>query len=150
MIIYKEEIEQLLPHRDPFLFLDKCEIIEIGIKGIGYRKFLPNEFFFKGHFPEMPIVPGVILVEALAQTAGIVVSKGFLNNKNKSVLFMSVSSAKFRKPVIPNDEINFNVHFLNKIKSVYKFQGEAKKGPDKVCDAVFSAMIMNKDTKEIF
>ena len=87
MILNKEEIKSLIPHREPFLFLDKCEIIEIGIKGIGYRKFLPNEFFFKGHFPEMPIVPGVILVEALAQTAGIVVSKGFLNNKEKTVLF---------------------------------------------------------------
>ena len=149
MIINKDEIKQYLPHREPFLFLDKCEIIEIGIKGIGYRKFLPNEFFFEGHFPQKPIVPGVILIEALAQTAGVVVSKGFLNNENKSVLFMSISSAKFRKPVIPNDEITFNVHFLNSVKSVYKFQGEANNGKVKVCEAVFSAMIINKEYKEI-
>ena len=82
MIINREEITRLLPHREPFLFLDKCEIIEVGLKGIGYRKFLQNEFFFKGHFPEMPIVPGVILIEALAQTAGIVVSKSFSENEN--------------------------------------------------------------------
>ena len=150
MIINIDEIKQYLPHREPFLFLDKCEIIEIGKKGIGYRKFLPNEFFFEGHFPQKPIVPGVILIEALAQTAGVVVSKGFLNNENKSVLFMSISSAKFRKPVIPNDEITFNVHFLNSVKSVYKFQGEAKKGSVKVCDAIFSAMIIKKKTTEIF
>jgi len=150
MIIDKKEIEQLLPHREPFLFLDKCEIVEIGKKGIGYRKFLLNEFFFKGHFPEMPIVPGVILIEALAQTAGAVVAKGFLNNEKKSVLFMSVSSAKFRNPVMPNDEITFNVNFLNKVKSVYKFHGEAKNATVKVCEAVFSAMIINKDSKEIF
>ena len=150
MIIDKKEIEQLLPHREPFLFLDKCEIIEIGIKGIGYRKFLPNEFFFQGHFPKMPIVPGVILVEALAQTAGAVVSKGFLNHEKKSVLFMSVSSAKFRKPVIPNDEITFSVHYLNKVKSVYKFYGEAKNGSVKVCESVFSAMIIDKKSNEIF
>ena len=150
MIINKEEIEQLLPHREPFLFLDECEIIEIGIKGVGYRKFLPNEFFFKGHFPTMPIVPGVILIEALAQTAGVVVSKGFLNHEKKSVLFMSVSSAKFRKPVIPNDGITFNVYILNKVKSVYKFHGEAKKGSVKVCESVFSAMIIDKESKEIF
>jgi len=150
MIINKDEIKQFLPHREPFLFLDKCEIIEIGAKGIGYRKFLPNEFFFEGHFPQKPIVPGVILIEALAQTAGVVVSKGFLNNKNKTVLFMSISSAKFRKPVVPNDEITFNVHFLNSVKSVYKFQGEANNGKVKVCEAVFSAMIINKETKEIF
>ena len=149
MIINKDEIEQLLPHRDPFLFLDRCEIIEIGKKGIGYRKFLPNEFFFKGHFPDHPIVPGVILIEALAQTAGVVVSKGFINNENKSVLFMSVSSAKFRKPVMQNEEVSFNVQFLNSVKSVYKFQGEANNGKVKVCEAVFSAMIINKEYKEI-
>ena len=77
MIINIDEIKNLLPHREPFLFVDKCEITEVGIQGVGYRKFLPNEFFFKGHFPELPIVPGVILIEALAQTAGIVVSKAF-------------------------------------------------------------------------
>ena len=141
MIINKEEITKLLPHREPFLFLDKCEIIEIGKKGVGYKKFLPNEFFFKGHFPEMPIVPGVILIEALAQTAGVVVSKGFANNEKKSVLFMSVTNAKFRKPVVPNDEIFFEVKIMNRVKSFYKFYGEAKKQSEKVCEAVFSAMI---------
>ena len=150
MIINKDEIEQLLPHRDPFLFLDKCEIIEVGKKGIGYRKFLTNEFFFEGHFPQKPIVPGVILIEALAQTAGVVVSKGFLNNEKKSVLFMSISSAKFRKPVTLNDEITFCVNILNRVKSVYKFYGEAKKGSIIVCEAIFSAMIINKAIKEIF
>ena len=109
MILNKEEIEILLPHRSPFLFLDRCQIIEIGIKGIGFRKFLPDEYFFKGHFPEIPIVPGVILIEALAQTAGVVVSKGFEDQKGKSVLFMSVSKAKFRKPVYPEDRVTFNV-----------------------------------------
>ena len=77
MIIELDEIKKLLPHRKPFLFVDKCEIFEIGVKGTGYRKFISDEYFFTGHFPNMPIVPGVILVEALAQTAGIVVSKGF-------------------------------------------------------------------------
>ena len=144
MILNKEEIERLIPQREPFLFLDKCEIIEIGLKGIGYRKFLQNEFFFKGHFPEMPIVPGVILIEALAQTAGIVVSKSFSENEKKSVLFMSLSNAKFRKPVFPNEQVSFNVNFLNKVKSVYKFYGEAKNKSVKVCEAVFSAMIIEK------
>ena len=86
MILTKKEIMYLIPHRDPFLFLDRCEIIEIGYKGIGFRLFTSNEFFFKGHFPTMPIVPGVILIEALAQTSGIVVSVGFENQKEKSVL----------------------------------------------------------------
>ena len=149
MIVKSDEIKNLLPHREPFLFVDKCEIIEVGIKGVGYRKFLPNEFFFKGHFPELPIVPGVILIEALAQTAGIVVSKSFENEKDKAVLFMSVSDAKFRKPVLPNDDISLEVEKLNNVKSVYKFYGLAKNDSTKVCEAKFSAMITNKPSSEI-
>ena len=149
MIVNIDEIKSLLPHREPFLFVDKCEIIEVGIKGVGYRKFLPNEFFFKGHFPKLPIVPGVILIEALAQTAGIVVSKVFDNEKEKSVLFMSVSNAKFRKPVLPNEDISFEVEKLNNVKSVYKFYGLAKNNSTKVCEAKFTAMITNESSSEI-
>ena len=149
MIIGSDEIKNLLPHRQPFLFIDKCEVIEVGAKGVGYRKFLPNEFFFKGHFPKLPIVPGVILIEALAQTAGIVVSKSFENEKDKSVLFLSVSDAKFRKPVLPKDDISFEVELLNNVKSVYKFSGLAKNNSTKVCEAKFSAMITNRASDEI-
>ena len=151
MILNRKEIELILPHRSPFLFLDKCEVIEKGIKGIGYRKFLPNEFFFSGHFPGKPIVPGVILVEALAQTSGIVVAVGFENQKEKSVLFMSISKAKFRKPVFPNEEITLEVNYANKVQSVYKFNGNAfNKKDQKVCEAEFSAMITDKVGEEIF
>ena len=151
MILNKEEIKSLIPHREPFLFLDKCDIIKIGFEGIGYRKFLHNEFFFKGHFPSMPIVPGVVIIEALAQTAGIVVSKLYSDQKNISVLFMSISKAKFRKPVFPNDEISFKVNYVNKVKSVYKFLGIAlNEKAQKVCEAEFSAMITEKLGKEIF
>ena len=97
-----------------------------------------------GHFPGKPIVPGVILVEAMAQTAGIVVSKQYEQYKDKSVLFMSVSKAKFRKPVYPNDKILFKVKFINSVKSVYKFSGIALKDDIKVCEAEFSAMITYK------
>ena len=136
-----EEIKQLLPHRYPFLFLDWCEIIEVGKEGRGFRKFLSEEYFFKGHFPGNPVVPGVILVESLAQTAGVVVSKGFTDQKEGSVLFTSIYKAKFRKPVVPNDEIFFEVKLVSRVKSFYKFYGEAKKQSEKVCEAVFSAMI---------
>ena len=144
MIILLEEIMQLIPHRKPFLFIDKCEIIKSGEEGIGNRIFLEDEYFFKGHFPNMPIVPGVILIESMAQTAGIVISKKYENYKDKSVLFMSVSKAKFRKPVYPNEKISFHVKFLNNVKSVYKFSGEAFKDNIKVCESEFSAMITHK------
>ena len=144
MIIYIDEIMELIPHRKPFLFIDTCEIIKSGEEGIGNRIFLEDEYFFKGHFPNMPIVPGVILIESMAQTAGIVVSKKYENYKDKSVLFMSVSKAKFRKPVYPNEKISFHVKFLNNVKSVYKFSGEAFKDNIKVCESEFSAMITYK------
>ena len=144
MIILLEEIMKLIPHRNPFLFIDTCEIIKSGEEGIGNKIFLEDEYFFKGHFPNMPIVPGVILIESMAQTAGIVVSKKYENYKDKSVLFMSVSKAKFRKPVYPNEKINFHVKILNNVKSVYKFSGEAFRDNIKVCESEFSAMITYK------
>ena len=144
MIIGLDEIMELIPHRKPFLFIDTCEIIKLGEEGIGNRIFLEDEYFFKGHFPNMPIVPGVILIESMAQTAGIVVSKKYEKYEDKSVLFMSVSKAKFRKPVYPNEKINFHVKFLNNVKSVYKFSGEAFKDNIKVCESEFSAMITYK------
>ena len=144
MIIYIDEIMELIPHRKPFLFIDTCEIIKLGEEGIGNRIFLEDEYFFKGHFPNMPIVPGVILIESMAQTAGIVVSKKYEKYEDKSVLFMSVSKAKFRKPVYPNEKINFHVKILNNVKSVYKFSGEAFRDNIKVCESEFSAMITHK------
>ena len=105
-------------------------IININLKQdiTGLIKFPEDSYFFKGHFPELPIVPGVILIEALAQTAGIVVAKTFEKEEDKSVLFMSISDAKFRKPVLPNDKIIFEVSFINSVKNVYKFFGIASKG----------------------
>ena len=141
MIINLQEIKELIPHRDPFLFVDKCEIIEPGKKGISERLFSENEYFFEGHFPSNPIVPGVIIVEAMAQTAGIVVSYQFKDIKDKSVLFMSVSKARFRRPILPNQNIRFEVNFLNNVKDVYKFQGSAFFETTKVAETEFTAMI---------
>ena len=144
MILEIEEIKKLIPHRDPFLFVDTCEIIKPGEQGKSYKLFTENEYFFKGHFPENPIVPGVIIVEAMAQTAGIVVSYNLREFKEKSVLFMSVNKAKFRKPIFPNDKISFEVKFINSVRDVYKFEGTCYKEDIKVSEAEFSAMISYK------
>ena len=141
MIINQEEIKDLIPHRTPFLFVDNCKIIEPGKKGISERYFSENEYFFQGHFPNNPIVPGVIIVEAMAQTAGIVVSHQFKDEKDKSVLFMSVNKARFRKPIVPNQNIRFEVNFLNKVRDVYKFQGKALHENIRVAETEFTAMI---------
>ena len=138
------EIKKLIPHRHPFLFIDECEILEKGKKGVASRVFKDDEYFFHGHFPGNPIVPGVILVEAMAQAAGIIVSESLKEYNEKSVLFMSVNKAKFRKPVIPNDKIIFEVNFINNVKNVYKFFGIASIENIKVSEAEFSAMITYK------
>ena len=139
-----QEIKKLIPHRDPFLFVDTCEIIVPGEHGKSQKLFSENEYFFKGHFPENPIVPGVIIIEAMAQTAGIVVSYKLREFKEKSVLFMSVNKAKFRKPIIPNEIVSFEVKFINSVRNVYKFDGTCYRGDTKVSEAEFSAMITYK------
>ena len=144
MKLNTEEIKKLIPHRDPFLFVDACEIIVPGDHGKSEKLFSTNEYFFKGHFPDNPIVPGVIIVEAMAQTAGIVVSYKLKEYTEKSVLFMSVNKAKFRKPVFPEDDVAFEVKFLNKVRNVYKFYGVCYKDNTKVSEAEFSAMITYK------
>ena len=139
-----DEIKKLIPHRDPFLFVDTCEILTPGEHGKSQKRFKNNEYFFRGHFPDNPIVPGVIIVEAMAQTAGIVVSYKLREFKEKSVLFMSVNKAKFRKPILPNDKVSFEVKFINSVRDVYKFQGTCFKNNTKVSEAEFSAMITYK------
>ena len=144
MKLNTEEIKNLIPHRDPFLFVDTCEIIIPGEHAKSEKLFSANEYFFKGHFPGNPIVPGVIIVEAMAQTAGIVVSYKLKEFKDKSVLFMSVNKAKFRKPIFPDEIVSFEVKFINSVRDVYKFEGTCYKGDVKVSEAEFSAMITYK------
>ena len=144
MKLNTEEIKKLIPHRDPFLFVDTCEIIIPGDHGKSEKLFSTNEYFFKGHFPDNPIVPGVIIIEAMAQTAGIVVSYKLREFKEKSVLFMSVNKAKFRKPIRPDEKVSFEVKFINSVRDVYKFEGICYKGDIKVSEAEFSAMITYK------
>jgi 3-hydroxyacyl-[acyl-carrier-protein] dehydratase len=136
-----DDIKKLIPHRNPFLFIDECTIIDKGRIGESIRTFYDNEYFFEGHFPNNPIVPGVVIVEAMAQTAGVVVSENMLNNRDNSVLFMSINKARFRKPVYPNYKIKFYVEMVNNVKNVYKFMGKAFHNDKLVAESEFSAMI---------
>ena len=139
-----EDIKKLIPHREPFLFIDELSVIEKGKIGESFRTFEETEYFFEGHFPNNPIVPGVVIVEAMAQTAGVVVSEDLINKNDQSVLFMSINKAKFRKPVLPNYKIKFYVELLNNIKNVYKFIGKAYFNDSLVAESEFSAMITSK------
>ena len=144
MILNIDQIKKLIPHRKPFLFIEECKIIQKGKIGESCRVFEETEYFFEGHFPNNPIVPGVVIVEAMAQTAGVVVSENLINTNNQSVLFMSINKAKFRKPVLPNYRIKFYVELINNIKNVYKFMGKAYHNDTLVSESEFSAMITNK------
>ena len=139
-----EDIKKLIPHREPFIFIEEVRVIERGKIGESFRIFEETEYFFEGHFPNNPIVPGVVIVEAMAQTAGVVVSENLINNDDQSVLFMSINKAKFRKPVLPNYKIKFYVELINNIKNVYKFMGRAFHKDDLVAESEFSAMITSK------
>ena len=139
-----EDIKKLIPHREPFLFIDELIVIEKGKIGESSRTFKENEYFFEGHFPKNPIVPGVVIVEAMAQTAGVVVSENLTNTNDQSVLFMSINKAKFRKPVLPNYKVKFYVELINNLKNVYKFMGKAFYNDSLVAESEFSAMITNK------
>jgi 3-hydroxyacyl-[acyl-carrier-protein] dehydratase len=139
-----EDIKKLIPHRKPFLFIEELRVIERGKIGESFRTFEETEYFFQGHFPNNPIVPGVVIVEAMAQTAGAVVSENLINNDDQSVLFMSINKAKFRKPVLPNYKIIFYVELINNIKNVYKFMGKAYHNDALVAESEFSAMITSK------
>ena len=141
IVLNLKDIKKLIPHRKPFLFIESCTIIERGKIGESFRTFDENEYFFEGHFPNNPIVPGVVIIEAMAQTAGVVVSENLTKDDNKSVLFMSINKAKFRKPVLPNYRIKFYVEMINNVKNVYKFIGKAYYDDALVSEAEFSAMI---------
>ena len=144
MILNIDQIKKLIPHRNPFLFIEECTIIQKGKIGESLRTFHETEYFFEGHFPDNPIVPGVVIVEAMAQTAGVVVSENLINKNDQSVLFMSINKAKFRKPVLPNYKIKFYVEMMNNIKNVYKFMGKAYYEDSLVAESEFSAMITSK------
>lgn len=143
------EIQRLIPHRYPFLLIDKLVDVYLGQEAVGIKNVTMNEWFFQGHFPDKPIMPGVLIIEAMAQAAGALVVKTLDHRDNKlapgkTVYFMSIEEAKFRKPVYPGDVLRLKVSFLKSRGSVWKFQGQALVGDQLMSEATFTAMIMDK------
>ncbi|HAD87668.1 MAG TPA: 3-hydroxyacyl-[acyl-carrier-protein] dehydratase FabZ [Rhodospirillaceae bacterium] len=134
-------IMELIPHRYPFLLIDRIIDAVPGERGIGIKNVTINEPFFQGHFPGHPIMPGVLIVEAMAQTAGALVMAGLDNADNALVYFMTVENARFRKPVVPGDCVHIHVEMVQNRGDVWKFKGRAIVDGVLKAEAVYSAMI---------
>ena len=138
-----KEIMQCIPHRYPFLLVDRVlEMVE-GKSIVAIKNVTMNEEFFQGHFPGNPIMPGVLIVEAMAQAGGILAIKS-VDGKDMGVYFMSIDAVKFRKPVVPGDQLRFEVEVTQSRRSVWKFAGKALVDGAVVAEAEFMAMASEK------
>jgi 3-hydroxyacyl-[acyl-carrier-protein] dehydratase len=142
--IEMQDILRLLPHRYPFLLVDRIIEVHGDDSCIGIKNVTANEPFFQGHFPGQPVMPGVLLVEAMAQTAGAICSlaRGF-DNPPKSVLFLTIDKAKFRRPVVPGDVVELHMTKKAKKRLMWWFRGEAKVRGETVAEAEVGAMIVD-------
>ena len=138
------EILSLLPHKYPFLLVDRVLELEQNVRAVGIKNVTINEPFFQGHFPpDNPIMPGVLIIEAMAQVAGILAIKSGANGK--AVYFMTIEKVKFRKPVLPGDQLRLEVKVIQMRRNVWKFSGSAFIGDKLASEAEFTAMVSNKE-----
>ncbi len=141
-----EGIKKLIPHRDPMLLIDKIVNIVEKKSVVGIKQVTGEEDFFRGHFPGHPVMPGVLIVEAMAQSAGaLVVHSLGAEAHGKIVYFMSIESAKFRRPVVPGVELRLHCDVVQGRGNVWKFSGVAMVEDVKVAEATYTAMIMDDD-----
>ncbi len=139
------QIMERIPHRYPFLMIDRVINIVSKTSAVGIKNVTINEPYFQGHFPSKPIMPGVMIVEAMAQTAGVLVVASLENRSDgQLVYFMTIDNARFRKPVVPGDTLHIHVKKIQNRGTVWKFKGEAKVDEKIVAEATFSAMIVDQ------
>ena len=137
-----EDIQRRIPHRYPFLFIDLVKNIELNKSAIGVKNVTFNEPHFQGHFPKKPIMPGVTIVEAMAQTSAVLVSHSLDTlGEDLLVYFMTLDNCRFRKIVCPGDVLELHVDVLRKGSKIWKFQGKAMVNNKIVAEAIFSAML---------
>lgn len=141
-----QEIMDTLPHRYPFLLIDKIVEMEMGKRVIGIKNVTMNEPFFQGHFPGHPIMPGVMILEAMAQAGGVLALKSVPPDqvKNKVLYFMSIDKAKFRKPVVPGDQLRFEIDVIKQRSNIMSLKAQALVSDAVVAEAELMAMIVDK------
>ena len=146
LTLLHNDIIKLIPHRHPFLLIDKITDIDLNKTVTGVKAVTFNEPYFPGHFPEHPVMPGVLILEAMAQTAACLVSYETQSlSSNNLVFFTGIDKAKFRKPVLPGCELFFKIKLLVGKRLLYKFSGEAFVQNKLVASSEFSAMLVDKD-----
>ncbi|MBI5643303.1 MAG: 3-hydroxyacyl-ACP dehydratase FabZ [Deltaproteobacteria bacterium] len=143
MTIDCREIQAILPHRYPFLLIDKIIELEPGKSAKGIKNVTINEPFFLGHFPGHPIMPGVLIIEAMAQVGGVLAFKSAQVN-NKVVYFMGIDNARFRRPVTPGDTLTITINVTKCRGTIWAFKSEAHVGEQLVAEAELMATIMEK------
>jgi 3-hydroxyacyl-[acyl-carrier-protein] dehydratase len=143
-------IKRMIPHRYPFLLIDRVVNIRPGVSAVGLKMVTANEPHFEGHFPARPVMPGVLIVEAMAQAAAVLVVETLdLIGSDSLVYFMSIESAKFRSTVTPGDALELHIDILRGRGKVWKFSGAARVGDCLAAEAEFTAMIMPPDDKRL-
>jgi len=138
-------IMEMIPHRHPFLMIDEVVDVVANERATGIKNVSIDENYFKGHFPARPVMPGVLIIEAMAQTAAVLVVHTLgPKSEGKLVYFMSVDNARFRRPVFPGDRLDVHVVKQRHRGNVWKFEGRAKVGTNLMAEAVFAAMILDE------
>lgn len=142
-IIDINEIKNYIPHRYPFLLVDRILELEVGKRVVGLKNVTVNEPFFPGHFPRSPVMPGVLIIEALAQTAAVLAFKtdGNQLDENSMVYFASVDNVRFKRPVVPGDQLIMEAEIVRTIRNIWKFKGVARVDGEVATEAEFMCAI---------
>lgn len=142
-IIDINEIKKYIPHRYPFLLVDRIVELEVGKRVVGLKNVTVNEPFFPGHFPHSPVMPGVLIIEALAQAAAVLAFKteGTVPDENSMVYFASVDNVRFKRPVVPGDQLILEAEIVRTIRNIWKFKAVARVEGEVATEAEFMCAI---------
>ena len=144
MILDINDIQKILPHRPPFLLIDRIIEMETGKRIVGIKNVTVNEPFFVGHFPNYPVMPGVLIIEAMAQTGGVLALRDEAIGSDKLVLFAAIEEAKFRRPVVPGDQLRLELEVLQRHTTFARMKGKAHVDGKLVAEAILICKIAEK------
>ena len=144
MMLDAQQIKEILPHRSPFLFVDRVTEMEPGKSIKGYKNISMNEYFFQGHFPGHPILPGVIICEAMAQLSGVL----FLHDeeqRGKLAFFGALDQVRFKRPVVPGDRLDMEIEVISARHSIIKVKGKAFVDGELACEGIITCKLIDRD-----